>query len=504
MNQHHPTSLLADTTPRTPNDTLRPESVAMSTRRRWLGSASGIAVSLAMPAVALAQGSRATDGSSADAPSADTSSAGRSSASRSTGSVSTGIRPALPAGRLTDLSCQVSASRLDTLVAAIFNDFNAPTILPAFDSARHGARFDVQLHRLVAPLVVPETGESLMLSGLLALPVGAKGPLPVVCWQHGTILSFEQVPSNMLKLADPAYAMTDAKDSLETLLNVHRFAGQGYAVIAADYVGKGPFRNGRGEAYAVKDVTVHTCLRMLEAGESTMQSMGVQRGPLYLNGWSQGALNTQWLHQELRRRKIPVAATSVASPFNALSETMRFWAGAQRFDPPDGLGTYPPIPVWISLCMIILLGSYELQYGLKGLLRSAVAPQFRDMAEAYWKTYDLRFDPGKQFPSGSTLLVPNFFDGFTHDLNSAFLRQVAANTASYWRYDSPIRFHIGLADEAIHPTLARRALAAGGSQTSEVTVPRASHRGTFLASLYGDATSLGGKSNAVDWFDSLR
>ena len=71
--------------------------------------------------------------------------------------------------------------------------------------------------------------------------------------------------------------MTDAKDSLETLLNVHRFAGQGYAVIAADYVGKGPFRNGRGEAYAVKDVTVHTCLRMLEAGESTMQSMGVQR-----------------------------------------------------------------------------------------------------------------------------------------------------------------------------------------------------------------------------------
>ena len=418
--------------------------------------------------------------------------------------IAAGLRPALPSGPLTDLSVRVSARRLDESVARVFGDFNKPAILPAFDPGRHGARHDVELHRLVVPLVVTETGESVTLSGLLALPVGASGPLPVVSWQHGTILSFGQVPSNLLKLSDPAYAVSDSGDSLETLLNIQRFAGQGFAVIAADYVGKGPFRNGRGEAYGVKDVSVQTCLRMLEAGLTAMASRGLQVGPLFLNGWSQGAVNTQWLHQALRGRGVPIAATSVASPFNELAETLRFWAGAQTYPSPPGATPYPESPAWISLCLIVLLGSYELNYGFKGLLENAVAPQFRAFAARYWKTYDLRVDSAEPFPSGSNLLVPGFFDRFTHETNSAFLRQVAANTATFWRYDSPIRFHIGLADEGLHPTLAARALAAGGPQTTAVMVPQASHRATFLASLYGSAASLSGQDNVLECFNTLR
>jgi hypothetical protein len=397
----------------------------------------------------------------------------------------------------------VPARRLDALVESIFPAFNSPAILPSFQRATHGARFDVELHRLVAPLIVPETGESLTVSGLLAVPLGAMGPLPVVSWQHGTVLSFDSVPSGLLKLSDPAYVTTDQSDSLETLLNVQRFTGQGFAVIAADYVGKGAFRNGRGEGYGVKDVTTHACLRMLEAGHRTLSSLGLEAGPLFLTGWSQGGLNSQWLHQELRRRQVTVTATSVSSPFNELSETMRFWGGVGSYPPVDPQTSYPPMPIWVSLCMIVLLGSYELHYGLKGLLRSAVAPEFRDMAETYWKTYDVRFALGKPFPSGSTLLVPGFFDRYTSDVNSAFLRKLAANTATYWNYDAPIRFHLGLADEALHPTLVRRAVVAGGAMTAEVPVKGGSHRGNFLASLFGDASSLAGRNNTVDWFRSL-
>ena len=141
-----------------------------------------------------------------------------------------------------DRSCRVSSQRLDALVAKAFPLFNEPVILPAFDKKKDGARFDVDLHCIVTHTVVPETGEKLKVSGLLALPVGIKGELPLLSWQHGTILSFDQVPSNLTLLADPAYELTDAADSLETLFNVQRFAGQGYAVVAADYVGKGPFR----------------------------------------------------------------------------------------------------------------------------------------------------------------------------------------------------------------------------------------------------------------------
>ncbi len=405
--------------------------------------------------------------------------------------------------RWSDQTCRVQAARLDALAAKAYAEFDRPAVLPALNAARFGAGNDVDLYRLITEVELPATREKIKVTGLLALPVGATAPLPVVSWQHGTILSFGQVPSNMMRLQDPAYAMSDAQDSLETLFNVHRLAGQGFAVIAADYVGKGPLRKGRGEAYAVKDVTERTCLAILDAGVARMRALQLQPGKLFLNGWSQGALNTQWLHQGLRRQLRPITATSVASPFNDLAEAWRFWAGAQTYPLPAGVGAYPALPNWISLCMIVTLGSYELNYGFDGLLKSAIRPEFQDLALKYWSDYSLQFDPTKPFPTGQDLLVPGFFDRFTDERNSAFLRQTAANAATFWRYDSPIRFHYGLADEAIHPAMVGRALAAGGKMAVGIPVAGASHRVTFLASLYGDAASLAGRQNLVDWFKSL-
>ncbi|NLS20686.1 lysophospholipase [Rhizobium sp. P40RR-XXII] len=421
-----------------------------------------------------------------------------------------GTSPVLAASRargrqgIIDRSCRVSASRLDSQVAKAYPLFNKPVVLPDFDPQKHGARSDVALHRLVTETVVPETRERLKISGLLAVPVGAKGEVPLVSWQHGTILSFDQVPSNLTRLADPAYEMSDADDSLETLFNVQRLAGRGFAVVAADYVGKGPFRKGRGEGYAVKGVSIQTCLDVLAAGRAAMRSLGLVPSRLFLHGWSQGALNTQWLHQALRAEGQSVAATAVASPFNDLNEAWSFWAGRETFPLPEGMTSYPAMPGWISLCMIVALGSYELQYGLTGLLRSAVRPEFQELAAHYWKTYDNNFDQKAPFPTGSNLLVPGFFDHATDDRNSAFLRHLAANRSSYWNYDAPIRFYHGLADEAVHPVMVARALSAGGKFATGVPVENASHRGTFLSGLYGDAKVLGEQNNIVDWFGSFR
>ena len=401
-----------------------------------------------------------------------------------------------------DDAASVTAQRLDAAVAKAFPLFDKPSILPEFDATRHGARHDVELRRIVTTTTVPETGEVLEITGLLALPRGAAGSLPVVSWQHGTILSFDQVPSNLTRLADPDYQLSDEADSLETLFNLHRFAAQGFVVIAADYVGKGPLRNGRGEGYAVKGVTTATCIDMLDAGLSALPGLGVTPAGLYLHGWSQGALNTQWLHQALRGRGVAIEATAVASPFNDLVESWHYWTGRQTFPLPDGTTTYPDLPAWISLCLIICLGSYELHYGLDGLIESAVRPEFRAMARKYWGDYRLDFDSSQPFPTGSDLLVPAFFDRFTDERNSALLRQLAANGASYWKYDSPIRFYFGLADEAIHPRMVERALSAGGRLAQGIPVAGASHRATFLAGLYGDGTSLAGSDDVLAWFRS--
>lgn len=401
-----------------------------------------------------------------------------------------------------DRSCQVSAARLDAEVARAFPAFNKPAILPAFDAKTHGARHDVELHRLVTHTVLPETGERLQVSGLLAVPAGAKGTLPLVSWQHGTILSFGQVPSNLTKLADPTYQLTDDADSLETLFNVQRFAGQGYAVVAADYIGKGPFRGNHCEAYVVKGASTQTCRDILAAGQAAMETLGLKPSKLFLNGWSQGALNTLWLHQSLRASKQPIAATAVASPFSDLSEAWNYWGGAVNFPLPPGVTSYPELASWISVCMIVALGSYESQYGLKGLMQEAVRPEFQKFAAEYWQNYKLETSHLSQLPTSKTLLRDDFFAHATNPLNSAFLRQLAANNACYWNYDSPIRFHYGLVDEAVHPSMVYKALAAGGMMTQGVPVADGSHRGTFLASLYGTSSTLGGFANAVDWFNS--
>lgn len=397
----------------------------------------------------------------------------------------------------------VSRVRLDALAATLHETFNENQVLRSFDTKRHGARFDVELQRITTYTQVPETGETLKVSGLLAVPVGIKGPLPVVSWQHGTILSFDQVPSNLTRIADSAYVMRDSVDSMETLFNVQRLAGNGYAVIAADYIGKGPYRNGRTEGYAVKDATVRTCVDILDAGLAALHGLGHEPAALFLNGWSQGALNTQWLHQELRSQGRAVAGTAVQSPFNELNETFRFWTGVDTYRDPEST-PYPDSPAWMSLCIIVLLGSYEHNYGLQGLMRSAVRPQFHQLALKYWKDYDGNFEAGKPFPTAATLLVDGFFDRYTSDLNSAFLRQLAANRATYWNYDSPIRFYYGLADQALHPAVVKGSLAAGGKNIYGVPVKKASHRVTYLAAMYGEGSEIDGALGVLSWFDSIR
>jgi hypothetical protein len=45
-----------------------------------------------------------------------------------------------------------------------------------------------------------------------------------------------------------------------------------------------------------------------------------------------------------------------------------------------------------------------------------------------------------------------------------------------------------------------RALSAGGKLATGVPVAGGSHRGTFLAGLYGNASTLGGSENVLNWF----
>jgi hypothetical protein len=395
---------------------------------------------------------------------------------------------------------RIARARLDALAAKFYPVFNEGNVLGAFSAERHGARYDVELRAFTTRSRLPQTGEPVEVSGLLAVPAGREGPVPVVSWQHGTILSFDQVPSNLTKLAAEHYELRDSVDSLETLFNIQRLAGNGYAIIAADYLGKGAYRNGRAEAYAVKDVTVQVCLDVLQAGVRELEQSGRRQSALFLNGWSQGALNTQWIKQDLQRRGIAVAATAAQSPFNDLPNTFHYWSSPQSFARSTA-AYYPPPPAWIVPCLIVLLGSYRRYYGLADLFETAIRPQYRAFAEKYWSDYSLDPQAAKTIPPVADFLIEGLFERYTHDTNSRLLRRLAANSTTFWDYDSPIRFYYGLADEALTPRLVSMALASGGRDMAGIPVKGASHRATFLASLYGDGANLNGQSNVLDWFN---
>ena len=143
--------------------------------------------------------------------------------------------------------------------------------------------------------------------------------LPLVIYNHGTLFGREQTASNAVVKRDGKWAVGSA----ETLFKIALFAEQGYALIAPDYVGYGV--NFIDQAYGVKKATTTAIVDLLDASRSVLSTLGVRPRQLFLNGWSQGGLNTQWSTQRLERLNIPVAAVAAQSPFNELEETARWW-----------------------------------------------------------------------------------------------------------------------------------------------------------------------------------
>ncbi|KAK4646756.1 hypothetical protein QC761_213430 [Podospora bellae-mahoneyi] len=257
----------------------------------------------------------------------------------------------------------------------------------------------------------------------------------------------------------------------ETLFNIQRFAANGFAVIAADYIGKGLLREGRGEAYVVKGATTQTCVDILNAGLAALEDLGLTPAKLFLHGWSQGALNTLWLHQALRSYGIDIEATAVASPFSDLDQAWQSWSGKVIFPLPESLESYPPLAAWIAPCMIVALGSYEMYYNLSGLMETAVRPQYRELAERNWQDYNISAIDPSNSPNSTNLLADSFWKGYTNDHISALQRQLIINAAIDWEYDSSIRFYYGLADEAVHPAMVTRTVAARAGMPLESRSP---------------------------------
>jgi hypothetical protein len=185
-------------------------------------------------------------------------------------------------------------------------------------------------------------------------------------YNHGIVFNQDEVPSQML--------FQDINDkwrveSGETLLDLCRLTDAGYALIAPDYIGLGI--NHLQEGYSVMDVTNVAMLGMIEASRSVFADLNIRPSQLFLNGWSQGALNTQSLTQELQALAIPVAASAVAAPFNNWFGSFKWTNTLKPIEQNSdsgmfGINPYNPAP-WLPLSTGMVIASYEYWYALDGL-----------------------------------------------------------------------------------------------------------------------------------------
>lgn len=404
--------------------------------------------------------------------------------------------------------------QLNTLLVDAYNNnmnyypSQNPNLDAKIDPNKFGATNGVTLYKLFYNIKVPETGAVEKVSGLVAVPDGIGASASLVSYQHGTVLDSVTVPSNVIKTdASGAIQWRDAS----TLVNVVRFAGNGYILSAADYLGKGVSTTQ--EAYAVKGTTNQTNLDMLQATSKVLNNLNIAPDKLFLTGQSQGGLNTQWLTQALESMSVPITASAAMTPFNDLVASFQAWTSADRLTPNNG---HDPVP-WLPPTIAIALSSYQKYYNINGLVDTAIKSEYLAQIKQYLSNenyYDWNKATNANWPitSGGSvagitakeMLVSGFSNSYTSPQVSQFFQQLRANSAYDWNYTTPIKFYYGTADEVLPVNVVTKPLVLGGPLVSSQVALNATHMGTFLYSLFANNSSSTNPITSYDWFNNLK
>lgn len=339
------------------------------------------------------------------------------------------------------------------------------------------ARYPVDLYRVLYPSIIPEQdNRPTLASGLIALPnLGRETPgkLPLVSYQHGTVYAKNEVPS-------------DLEHSMETRLMVAQFAGQGYALIGADYFGRG--QSPETDSYLVKASTQQACLDMLFAAQAAFPALGIEVGPLFLSGWSQGGWATMIFLEKLESLGIAVKAAAVASAPVDLFAIINRW-----FHAPAAIDA-----IYLPTLLAMQSNSYERYYGLPGLANSIIQPQYQEASlQLYLGELTLE-EMEKKLPSKMTdLLTPEFITSSSAG-TSRYWRLVQDNHGYRWRSEVPLRTYWGGSDEVIPPYIAQlpvgyQQLMGGAEVTAVASGAGANHRGNFVYAV----------ADQKKWFDQL-
>ena len=378
----------------------------------------------------------------------------------------------------------------------------------------------VDLYRVAYRSTIPEQGNRPTVAyGLVAIPKGTTGPLPLLSVQHGTLWLKESAPSQAFswdKNNESPFQYGLSQQQLygtcyETRLNVAQFAGNGYVVIAADYFGIG--NSVENDSFVVKASQQRACFDMYAASQKLIKSLNLTTDRLFLNGWSEGALVSISFQETLESKGVRIDGVSTA----ATPADTGMFAEQFIFNPRPYSTTTVPNAAWsifVHQFSSFALASYsgqmnaplELLGGNYEVSRKFYMREFNTMPWFTWQK-DVRdvmepvmiMDGVTYNTDVSTFLAQNVARSPLAYAQTAFAKLIRDAGSGRTRLVSDMKMYYGEQDEGyavpvctIVDTWQRGTY--GKKNIEQVPVPSASHRSTFLTAVAGQ----------LGWFNAKR
>ncbi len=293
--------------------------------------------------------------------------------------------------------------------------FEAATFIQTINVADVAAALNKDVAVAIRPLYSVDTykityttsdaaGRSVIASGLAAIPRKA-GSLasPVLSYQHATIKTDAEAPSNHATADEPAVL----------------FASLGYLVSAADYVGYGTTK-GLPHPYLQATPTAVSVVDFMTATSRWRQMKSIaDNGQVFLTGYSEGAYASVATLRFMTQNRaanvsLPVSTYIGAGPYDVVLTLNTMLDSVRKENPILG--------ALISPGFLKLLGANDRANVRKLLLSSVLGSQS-----------DISFDP-------------TFLDNFLNDDDASIRIQSNVND---WTPQSPIQFFHGRDDTTV-------------------------------------------------------
>jgi hypothetical protein len=323
---------------------------------------------------------------------------------------------------------------------------------------------------------VDVAGQTTLASGALYVPQSDSDSLPIVTYQHGTIMNRDQVPSN--RAEDPPGLF---------------FSGYGYVVAMADYLGLGdnpglhPYLHWESEATASLDM-------LRAAREFLSDSLGILENQLFLAGYSQGGHATMAIHQYVEVNQLQdefgiVASAPMSGPY-ALSSAQFDYIFSKD-------STYTG-----AYYIPYIAASYQYVYGN---LYTAYNQYYDPPYDSIFKTWESTGNYFEDFPIETfpenfyVFMQDSVLDHLFSDANHPLRLDLRKNDLYRWAPQEPVRMLYCGMDMTVAPEnsiLAEETMNMLGAADVEAVEVNPSFNHTTCA--------IPAFLYALDWFDGFR